>query len=134
MKKDIEIPKVEGIHIAIIPSSDSIDEDLWQVYIINTTKHAIDTILITSKGYGEKEGQKQHTALMRRNIERLPPSSFGTFEAIHSSVFHLTNEYFVTFYKDGVIHDKNYIFLPETIITQNLTLIPVIEKKGILHS
>jgi hypothetical protein len=47
-------------------------------------------------------------------------------------VFSLSNEYWVSFYVGNVIHDKKFIFLPETISEQFLTNVPVINKKGVM--
>jgi hypothetical protein len=49
-------------------------------------------------------------------------------------VFRLANEYWVSFYIDGVIYDKKFIFLPETINPTFFTTVPVIGKKGVLIS
>jgi hypothetical protein len=49
-------------------------------------------------------------------------------------VFRLNNEYWLSFYIAGVIYDKKFIFLPETINENFFTLVPVIEKKGVLIS
>ena len=133
MKADIEVPKVEGIRIAIVPSNPDNLEDLWEVYIMNQNSYRVDTVLINSKGYGDKDGLRQVTSTMRRMIEVLPGSSYGMFESIDPDVFHLTNEYFVTYYKDGKIYDKNFVFVPETIIKENLIDIELIGKKGVLH-
>lgn len=134
MKKDINIPKVEGIRIAVVPKDPQNLKDLWEVYIINTNSFKIETVLINSKGYGLKDGEKQQTSTMRQFIEVLPGNSYGMFESIDPGVFHLTNEYFVTYYIDGVIHDKNFVFVPDSIVEEHLTDIPLVAKKGILHS
>ena len=133
MKADIEIPKVEGIRIAIVPSNPDDLADLWEVYIMNQNTYRVDTVLINSKGYGDKDGLRQTTSTMRQMIEVLPGSSYGKFESIDPAVFHLTNEYFVTYYKDGKIYDKNFVFVPETIIKENLIDIELLGKKGVLH-
>ena len=133
MKKDINVPKVEGIRIAMVPTNLDDLTDLWEVYILNTNSYKVETVLTNSKGYGDKEGLRQETSTMRQFIEVLPGNSYGKFESIDPSVFHLTNEYFVTYYKEGVIHDKNFVFLPDSIIKAHLTEIPLVGKKGVLH-
>ena len=57
MKKDIHIPKVEGIGVAIIKDTDKGDE-IWNVYLINYKKEPINNVLISSKGYGTLGSKK----------------------------------------------------------------------------
>src|SRR4030095_12386741 len=45
-------------------------------------------------------------------------------ETIIRDVFGLNNEYWVSFYIGKDIYDKKYIFLPESIREEHLTLIP----------
>ena len=47
-------------------------------------------------------------------------------------VFGLTNEFLLTYYLDNVIHDKKYIFLPESIIIENKTKLPLMNKMGVM--
>jgi len=47
-------------------------------------------------------------------------------------VFGLANEYWVSFWEHDKMYDKKFIFLPETITEQNMKMIPVIGKKGVL--
>ena len=47
-------------------------------------------------------------------------------------VFGLNNEYMLTFYIDGTIHDRKFIFVPDSIVEENLIQIPLIELPGIL--
>jgi len=54
-------------------------------------------------------------------------------EPIDPSVFHLTNEYWVSYFIDGRIFDKKFIFVPDTITEKNLTFITEIDTKGVLH-
>jgi hypothetical protein len=54
-------------------------------------------------------------------------------ELIDPSVFHLNNEYWISYFIGSQIYDKKFIFVPETIIEQNLVQIPQLGLKGILH-
>jgi hypothetical protein len=47
-------------------------------------------------------------------------------------LFHIHNEYWLTYFHNNELLDKKYIFLAETIKKENFTTIPLIEKKGIL--
>ena len=130
MKKDIDFPKVEGIKVAISPGN---DEELWRVYLINDNDHPIDNILVTSKGYGEKNEVPQKTSTLRQHIDRVDSKSHIVIESIDPDVFHLNNEYWISYYVGREIYDKRFVFVPETIKEENLTYISELEKEGILH-
>lgn len=48
------------------------------------------------------------------------------------NTFGLTNEFWVSFYINDKIYDKQYIFLPETINLKNLTKIPILNAEGVM--
>lgn len=135
MIENIDFPKVEGVAIAIVHEQIPDEEDkAWYVYIINQNEKALQNVLVTSKGYGENlEGEKQKTTTLRYNIEELKPQTAVKLEPIIEEVFALHNEYWVSYYIDKKIYDKKFIFPPESIVKENLTNIPVLETKGILH-
>jgi len=53
-------------------------------------------------------------------------------EAIDPQVFGLTNEYWLSYYMNGTIYDKKYVFLPESIVDENLIKIPLVNKPGVM--
>ncbi len=55
MKKDIEIPKVEKVHVAAVREfNKEFQADEWNAYIINNKNVSIEMILIVAKGYEGK--------------------------------------------------------------------------------
>lgn len=133
MKKDIDFPKVEGVEVAIARKKIEAEEYDWHVYLINRNNFVIENILITSKGYGQKDGEAQKTSTLRQMIEKVEQQSFVVIERIDPQVFHLSNEYWVSYYVEGQIYDKKFIFMPESIVEQNLTNIDFISLEGVLH-
>ena len=131
MKKDIHIPKVEDIGVAIIKDTDEGGE-IWNVCLINYKKEPINNVLISSKGYGTVDQKKVNTSTLRHFFEAIERESHQLIEPISQEVFGLTNEYFVTFYIDNVIYDKKFIFVPGAIKSEYLTLVKIIQKEGIL--
>ena len=129
MKKDIDYPEVQDIYMAIAK-----DSTLWKVYLINRGTETIDTILITSKGYGEKDGKPQKTSTLRHAIPKLEAGEHALIEPIDPGVFHLTNEYWLSYYIGQQVFDKKYLFVPETINPENFISIPEIGLEGVLHS
>jgi hypothetical protein len=121
----------EGVSIAIIP--DGIENDReWNVFVINTKNEEIKNVMITSKGYGEINNKKMQTSTLRWYFEKMSANSFAMVEPIMEEVFGLSNEYWVSYFANNKLYDKKFIFLPESIQENNMVLIPVIQKKGIL--
>ena len=132
MKKDINFPKVAGVELAIVKKTiDGIAS--WYVYILNNNNFEIENVLVVSSGYGEVNGKQQKTSVLRHMIENIQPRSSELIEHIQTDVFHLTNQYWVSYYKDGEIYDKKFIFLPDSIIDEHLINIPQLNLPGILH-
>jgi hypothetical protein len=132
MKKDIPEHIVEDIAVAVVLEDASPNSKNWNVYIINLKNVAIETVLITSKGYGVKDGEDVKTSVLRHMIDKMEAHSFAKIEAIDEQVFGLTNEYWVSYYIGREIFDKKFIFLPESIVESNLIKIPIINKPGVM--
>jgi hypothetical protein len=136
MLKDIPELKVEDIALAIVPDvpvGELPDEfTVWDVFLINLKKQKIHSVLVSSKGYGSVEGKEVKTSVLRHFIDELDPMSAAVVEPIDREVFGLNNEYWVSFYVDKVIYDKKYLFLPESILVDNFSTIPVLNKAGVM--
>lgn len=129
MIKDIEFPKIKDVKIAIV------NEDLsWKVVIINNSANTLENVLVTSKGYGKDENNETiTTSTLRHSLGEIKSNENKEIETIISEIFHLTNEYWLSYYCENKIYDKKFIFLPETIKEENLIFIKELNSKGILH-
>jgi len=132
MKKDLPENIVENISIAIVMESATPEAKTWNVYLINLKEEPIETVLISSKGYGKKDGEKVKTSILRHSIGDVPARNFALIELIDEQVFGLTNEYWLSYYIKGQIYDKKFIFVPESIVESNLIRIPVLNKPGVM--
>lgn len=132
MKKDLPENVVEDIAVAVVLMNDSGASTHWKVYLLNQKNTTLNDVLISSKGYGEIDNKAVKTSVLRHSIGNLPAHSYAAIEAIDPAVFGLTNEYWVSYYIDGTIYDKKYVFLPESIVDTNLIRIPIINKPGIM--
>ncbi len=134
MKKDIEIPEVKNVTIAVVREKNLLNQEEWRVHLINNNPFPLENTLVASKGYGEKEGEQQRTSTLRHFLETVPPNSAALVEPIDSNLFHLNNEYWVSYYIGNRIYDRKYVFVPDTICEANLTFIKELEIEGVLHS
>ena len=129
MKKDIHIPKVENVYIAIVNEFNDIYKTQdWNAYIINDKKVDLEMVLILSKGYSETKV----TSSMRHKLDKLPAKSFAKIELMQEEVLLLNNEFKVTFFEGNNMFDKIYLFRKNTINLKALQTIPLMDKKGIL--
>ena len=132
MKKDIEFPVVEGIKITIARNINEENGAEWNVYLINLKSDLIEGVLVTSKGYGFKDGEKVKTSTLRHFLDEVPAKSFIKVEPIIENVFVLNNEYWLSFYINKTMYDKKYLFLPGAITSEYFTKIPLLEKEGVM--
>jgi len=134
MIRDIPLPKVQNVTVAVAREKDNLMQDAWKVYLINNNEVPIENTLVASTGYGENQGEEQKTSTLRHFLQTVDARSFALVEPIDASVFHLNNEYWVSYYIEGVIFDKRFVFLPDTIREDNLIFIRELDREGILHS
>lgn len=133
MIKDISIPVVQHVTIAVAPDKSKAPES-WKVYLINNNDVAIENTLVSSTGYGERNGEEQKTSTLRHYLQTVPSRSVALVEPIDPTVFHLNNEYWVSYYIGKEIFDKRFVFVPDSISERNLTFIKELDCEGILHS
>lgn len=134
MKKDIDFGLVEGISVAVATAQNEADEQTWNVFLLNNNNFPIDNVLITSKGYGTVDGDEVKTSVLRHMFEQVAAKSFVQIEPIDPAVFHINNEYWVSYYVDKQIFDKRFVFVPDSIIEENLIEISMLQMQGVLHS
>jgi superfamily I DNA and/or RNA helicase len=133
MKKDIEIKKVEGIGIAILPQEGGTVEDmLWDVYLLNLKQVAIEGVIVNSKGYGHRQEELVETGTFRYLVKELPAFSAVLLEPIQSDLFDLAHEFFIIFKEDDYMYDKKYVFVPGSIDLRNFTTIPILDRPGVM--
>ncbi|WP_339623519.1 hypothetical protein [uncultured Winogradskyella sp.] len=129
MKKDIKIPEVKNVHIAVVqeqhPEYKTQD---WNAYIINNSDADLETILIVSQGYTDKK----MTPPMRHTITLLPARSYAKIEYLQDKVLALNNSFKIIFFEGNKMFDKSYLFRKNTINETALQAIPLMQLRGVL--
>ncbi|GIV37164.1 MAG: hypothetical protein KatS3mg032_1543 [Cyclobacteriaceae bacterium] len=134
MMRDIEIPQVKNVTIAVVRRQSPGEADEWQVFLINNNSVPLQNALVASKGYGLKDGEEQRTSILRHFFSEVPARGTVHIEPIDPAVFHLNNEYWVSYYIGSTIFDKRFVFVPDSICEANLRYIEELNMEGILHS
>ncbi|MBV7268984.1 hypothetical protein [Winogradskyella luteola] len=129
MKKDIKIPKVKDVYIAVVKEEhlDYKTQD-WNAYIINNSDADLDTVLIVSQGMSEDK----MTPPMRHTISKLPARSYAKIEYLQEKVLELNNSFKITFFEGNQMFDKTYLFRKNTINEKALQTVPLMQLKGVL--
>lgn len=132
MIKDLPDNEVKDIAVAVALEGESSEAKTWYVYLINLKKEPIENVLITSKGYGEKDGEQVKTSVLRHMFPVIEGGAFKVIEPIDEQTFGLNNEYWVSYYIGTQIFDKKFIFLPESIVDFNFIKLPLVNKPGVM--
>jgi hypothetical protein len=133
MKKDIEIPIVKNVYVAAVLMTGDTGEQQWWVHLINDSTSPLENVMIQSRGYSNLETKAGiKTATLRKVLQVLPAKSAAKLEPIMPEVFHLFNEYWVTFFEENTLKDRKFIFGPHTIEAAFQEDLPVVKDKGII--
>ena len=124
MKKDINPPVVEDVAVAVVQEENELAELVWNVYLINQRNETIENVLVSSKGYiTDVAGKETKTSALRHAIGNVEAGEYALIEPIMENVFALHNEYWVSYFIDGQVYDKKFIFVPDSIVEENLIFI-----------
>ncbi len=134
MKEDILIPAVKNVRVAVARKMNELNKPEWSVYLLNLNDFPISDVLVASKGYGDNGSESQKTSVLRHYFEHVDAQSSTMIELIQPEVFHLNNEYWVSYYHNKEIYDRKFIFLPDTIQEANLQYIDMLNMEAVLHS
>ena len=131
MKKDILIPEVKNVHVAVVREYNNNYKVFdWNAYIINDKPVALEMVIIVTKGYSEDK----KTATFRKKIESLPAKSYAKIEMLLENVLAINNLFNVSFFDGNQLFEKSFEFRKNTINEKALQEIPLMNLKGVLKS
>lgn len=129
MKKDIQIPKVENLHLAIVQEYNmAFKTNDYYAYLINEKDTDLEMVLIVSWGYDDH----QETSKMHHKIERLPAKSVAKVELIQEEILKLNNTFKVTFFENNKMYEKDFLLKKNTVNEGSLRTIKLLDKKGFI--
>ena len=133
MKKDIIIPEVENVFMAVVQEwSDDFMEKVWYAYLVNDSDFQLDGVMVVSKAFGTIEGEMKKTSLLRHAFAEIPEVSVAKIELIEKSVLALNNEFMVTFFIGNTLYDKKFIFKANSIHEANQEEVPILFVDGVI--
>ena len=139
MKQDISFDPIEGVSVAVVLAADQAlnaeGQPIWQVYLLNENDFPLENVIVNANGYGQQpDGEKVRTSTLRYLFEAVPPHTAVPVEPLDPSLLHLNNQYWVSYYRGPQIFDKKFIFVPDSIVPVKFSLIPLLDRMGVLHS
>ena len=133
MKKDIIIPEVENVFMAVVQEwSDEFMEKVWYAYLVNDSDFQLDGVMVVSKAFGTIDGEMKKTSLLRHAFAEIPEVSVAKIELIEKIVLALNNEFMVTFFIGNTLYDKKFIFKANSIQESNQEEVPILFVDGVI--
>jgi hypothetical protein len=133
MKAEIKIPTVENVFLAAVAEwSDDFMENIWNVYIINDSDYLIDNVMVVSSASGTIDGEMKKTSLLRHAFLEIPAVSVQKVEMIEKNVVQLNNEFMVTYFLNGNLFDKKFIFKKNFPEKEEIEEVPILFVDGFI--
>ena len=133
MKKDIIIPEVENVFLAVVQEwSDDFMEKVWYAYLVNDSDFLIESVMVVSKAFGTIDGEMKKTSLLRHAFVEVPAVTVVKIEMMEKSVLVLNNEFMLTFFMDNKLYDKKFIFKANSINETKVEEVPILFVDGII--
>lgn len=132
MKKDIVIPEVKDVYIAIVKedNKEKTAQD-WIVYLINDGLEPIESIMIMSRG---KHEDGRRTSIFRHAFKLAAAQSALKVELIMEDIFPFENDFILTYFIGTTLYDHVFTAAPHSIDEERFTALPVMNQEGILLS
>ena len=133
MKKDIIIPEVENVFLAVVQEwSDDFMEKVWYAYLVNDSDFLIESVMVVSKAFGTIDGEMKKTSLLRHAFVEVPAVSVVKIEMMEKSILVLNNEFMLTFFMGNKLYDKKFIFKAYSINETDVEEVPILFVDGII--
>jgi hypothetical protein len=88
--------------------------------------------MVVSKAFGTIDGEMKKTSLLRHAFVEIPAVSVVKIEMIEKSVLTLNNEFMVTYFIDGTLYDKKFIFKANSINETEMEEVPILFVDGVI--
>ena len=132
MRKDIEIPEIGGVYLAIVTEFNEVYrcED-WYAYLINDTDNLLEMAMVVSRAYGLINGEERKTGTFRHAFAKVEPKTAVKVELLENNVLQLNNEFLLSYFSNGQLFDKTFVFRTNSINEKATADLPIINKRGV---
>ncbi len=131
MLKDIDFKRVTDLAMAVVPNTEEGSDD-YKVYLLNLKDEPIEGVMINSVGYGTVDDKEVKTSNIRQLIDRIDPQTAIAVELITEELKSLSNQFWVSFWQNGELYDKKYVFVRESINEEFFTEVPIVGQRGVM--
>jgi hypothetical protein len=132
MIKDIDFKRTEGLAMAVVRKMNDEGSEVWKVCLLNLKDQPIENVIVNSSGYGQKNERQVKTTELRQFFDKIDAKSFVEIEILTEELLSINNQFWVSYFFEGHLYDKKYIFLAESIQPDFFTHIPLLNTRGIL--
>lgn len=133
MKKDIIIPVVKDVFMAAVYEwNEEFASYAWYAYLINKSELPLEAIMIISQAEGTIDGELRKSTLFRHAFPKLEAGATVKVELLDENIFQLDNRFMVTFFSEGTLYDKNYVFPTDTIAVEHVVDLGINKHQGVL--
>ena len=133
MKKDIIIPEVENVYIVAIKEwNEDFGENSWYAYIFNNSSEKLEMAMVVSSASGMINNEERKTGSFRHAFNEVLPESAIKVELLENNVLQLNNHFMLTYFLNGKLYDKNFIFEANSINEENSTELHSINRLGVI--
>lgn len=129
MKSDIDFHIASQIQVvAVLEWDKEFLSQNWNVYLLNNGEDNIETVLVLSRG----NSNDLKTSVLRHGLGDIAGGSFRKIELITEDVLGFTNEYLVTFFQDGKMFERRFVFEANSISPKNLIKVTFANLEGVI--
>ena len=132
MLKDIDFNKPEEVAIAVLPMMEDNGDEVWKAFVINMREEPLEQVFVRSEGYGEKDGERVKTSTLRHFFKQIDGQTYEMLEILPDNLTSLNNQFWISFWREGKLYDKKYVFVTESLVKENLITVPIIDMQGVM--
>ncbi len=133
MKKDIIIPEVGNVYIVVIKEwNEDFGENSWYAYIFNNSSEKLEMAMVVSSASGMINNEERKTGSFRHAFNEVLPETAIKVELLENNVLQLNNHFMLTYFLNGKLYDKNFIFEANSINEENSTELHSINRLGVI--
>ncbi len=112
MLKDLNIKPVEGLSLVIAKTPEETGEHTFYLYLINENDYELENVMVMTEAFEHEDGSGKSTSKLRHFFDAVAPQGQQKIETVDPSVFGFHNRVWVSYYKDGEMRDRKFLFKP----------------------